>query len=138
MSPFKSLKSEKECRSATTQQPSEALVQFSRLLMGAAYIDNAYLCSQKVFPTRTRPSYARPQPRCTPSEIPPGTFVDIEAVPVLVDAEADYHFDEDWSTGSNRSEIGSQLPATTFWGFAREYISKLPALFMRGPRGEGR
>jgi hypothetical protein len=54
-----------------------------------------------------------------------------ESVPVVVDLEANYQFGEDDVQGSNLVEIADQLPATTFWAFAYEFLSKLPDLILR-------
>jgi hypothetical protein len=39
-------------------------------------------------------------------------------------------FGEDEEGGGNRAEIAKQLPATTFWAFAKEFFTKLPELFL--------
>lgn len=87
---------------------------------------------QSVFANRCGRSTTNPQQAHAFLKIPPGTFLDHESVPVIADLEANAQFgEEDYGVGSNLAEIAGQLPATTFWAFAREFFGKVPELFLR-------
>ena len=60
-----------------------------------------------------------------------------ESIPVVVDLESNYQFGEANEEESNLMELADQLPATTFWAFAREFFCKLPDLFLSGTGGRG-
>jgi hypothetical protein len=61
----------------------------------------------------------------------------LESIPVVVDLESNYQFGEDNEQEPNLMQLADQLPATTFWAFAREFFCKLPDLFLGGTSSEG-
>jgi hypothetical protein len=69
--------------------------------------------------------------------MPPKEISTVESVPIVDELEFNYQFGEDNEEGSNLMELADQLPATTFWAFAREFFCKLPDLFLSGPGSGG-
>jgi hypothetical protein len=90
-----------------------------------------------VTPLTPYSSLIKKQQSASHIKMPAKEISSLGSIPVVVDLESNYQFGEDNEGESNLMELADQLPATTFWPFAREFFCKLPDLFLGGTGGRG-